>query len=49
MVGIRRAQSIRVEQMQRVMRKASRRGGMDKMLRSLQAQSQVGQRPRFRR
>ncbi len=37
------------KQMQRVMRKATRRGGMDKMLRSLQAQSQVAQRPRFRR
>ena len=37
------------KQMQRVMRKTSRRGGMDKMLRTLQAQGQVAQRPRFRR
>ena len=36
-------------QMQKVMRKASRRGGMDRMLRSLQAQGQAAQRPRFRR
>ena len=36
-------------QMQKVMRKASRKGGMDRMLRSLQAQGQAGQRPRFRR
>ena len=36
-------------QMQKVMRKASRKGGMDRMLRSLQAQGQAAQRPRFRR
>ena len=36
-------------QMQKVMRKASRKGGMDKMMRRLQAQGQVAQRPRFRR
>lgn len=36
-------------QMQKVMRKAGRRGGMDRMLRSLQAQGQTAQRPRFRR
>ena len=36
-------------QMQKFMRKATRRGGMDRMLRGLQAQGQVAQRPRFRR
>lgn len=36
-------------QMQKVMRKAGRKGGMDRMLRSLQAQGQAAQRPRFRR
>ena len=36
-------------QMQKVMRKASRKGGMDRMLRGLQAQGQAAQRPRFRR
>lgn len=36
-------------QMQKVMRKASRKGGMDRMLRTLQAQGQAAQRPRFRR
>ena len=36
-------------QMQKVMRKASRKGGMDRMLRNLQAQGQAAQRPRFRR
>ena len=36
-------------QMQKFMRKATRRGGMDRMLRSLQTQGQVAQRPRFRR
>lgn len=36
-------------QMQKVMRKASRKGGMDRMLRSLEAQGQAAQRPRFRR
>ena len=37
------------KQMQRLMRKVGRRGSMDKMMRTLQAQSQVAQRPRFRR
>ncbi|MDE0223792.1 MAG: signal recognition particle protein [Gammaproteobacteria bacterium] len=37
------------KQMQKFMRKATRRGGMDRMLRNLQAQGQVAQRPRFRR
>ena len=37
------------KQLQKFMRKATRRGGMDRMLRSLQAQGQVAQRPRFRR
>lgn len=39
----------KLRQMQKVMRKASRKGGMDRMLRSLQAQGQAAQRPRFRR
>ena len=37
------------KQMQRLMRKVGRRGSMDKMMRTLQARSQVAQRPRFRR
>ena len=37
------------KQMQRLMRKVGRRGSMDKMMRTLQAQSQIAQRPRFRR
>ena len=37
------------KQMQRLMRKVGRRGSVDKMMRTLQAQSQVAQRPRFRR
>ena len=37
------------KQMQRLMRKVGRRGSMDKMLRTIQSQSQVAQRPRFRR
>ena len=37
------------KQMQRLMRKVGRRGSMDKMMRTIQSQSQVAQRPRFRR
>ena len=37
------------KQMQKFMRKASRSGGMDRMLRNLQGRGQVAKRPRFRR